>query len=603
MSYNIRKPLTDEQRQRYAGMSDTVAHLLFHRGVTDVESAKEFIFPDYDAGTHDPFLLKDAEKAAIRVIYAIENDERIAIYSDYDADGIPGAAIFNDFFKRIGYKNYSIYIPHRHDEGFGVNVGAVEQLVSEGVKLVITIDCGITDVGPITLAVEKGMDVIVTDHHEPPAELPPAFAIVDHKQVDCAYPDKNLCGSGVAYKLVQAILKKNRVGLKEGMEKWLRDLVGIATMSDMVPLVGENRIFAYYGLSVLRKSPRKGIMQLLRKLGISQRHLTEDDIAFMVTPRINAASRMGVPMDAFKMLSADNDDDAYSSVDHLDKINNERKGVVASLVKEVKKVLHSRYGNMANTSHPLGGARSESNTSLPAVIFLGNPDWRPSLLGLVANTCAEEYDRPVFLWGRDGGNIIKGSCRSEGRTNVVELMRAVPAGILGHFGGHKHSGGFAVKNEDIHFVEKHLNDAYEEMENVGQNNDESGNIQNQVEGSDSDTATIDMEITIDQVDYTLYEDLNKLAPFGIGNPKPVFLLRNVSPVTVRKFGKTNNHMELMFKKGNGVKIPAICFFGAENEWVTKVIVGKPLDLVASVEKSMFRNKAELRLRIIDILVK
>lgn len=595
MPYNIRKPLTNEQRQPYSGMSDTVAHLLFHRGIVDVEAAKKFISPDYDTGIYDPSLLKDAERAAERIIKAIKNGERIAIYSDYDADGIPGAAIFNDFFKRIGFENYSIYIPHRHDEGFGVNVDAVEQLTSEGVKLMVTIDCGITDVEPIKIAVEKGMDVIITDHHEPPAELPPAYAIVDHKQADCAYPDKNLCGSGVAYKLIQAILAKNRFGLKDGMEKWLLDLVGIATMSDMVPLIGENRIFAYYGLSVLRKSPRKGIMQLLRKLGINQRHLMEDDIAFMVTPRINAASRMGVPMDAFKMLAADNDDDAYTSVNHLDKINNERKGVVASLVKEVKKVLHSRE-------------------PLPAVIFLGNPDWRPSLLGLVANTCAEEYDRPVFLWGRDGDNVIKGSCRSEGRTNVVELMRAVPAGILGHFGGHKHSGGFAVKNEDIHFVEKHLNDAYGKIANslprpFGGSSSSPQTPQGgigedlypQAGNNEFENNPIDMEISIDQVDYTLYEDINKLAPFGMGNPKPVFLLKGVLPISVRKFGKTNNHVEVVFKKGNGVKVSAISFFGAGNEWMTKVAVNKPLDMVASIEKSMFRNKAELRLRIIDIL--
>jgi single-stranded-DNA-specific exonuclease len=583
MSYNIRKPLTIEQRNQYTGMSDMVAHLLFHRGITDTVAAKRFIFPDYETGTYDPFLLKDAEKSAIRIIQAIENNERIAIYSDYDADGIPGAAIFNDFFKRIGYKNYSIYIPHRHDEGFGVNVEAVEQLAHEGVKLLVTIDCGITDVEPIKIARSMSIDVIITDHHEPPAELPPAFAIIDHKQTDCAYPEKNLCGSGVAFKLVQAILKKNRFGMKEGMEKWLLDLVGIATMSDMVPLVGENRIFAHYGLAVLRKSPRKGIMQLLRKLGINQRYLTEDDIAFMITPRINAASRMGVPMDAFKLLAADNDVDAHESADHLDKINNERKGVVASLVKEVKKVLSIRYG-------------TKGTSPLPAVIVLGNPDWRPSLLGLVANTCAEEYDRPVFLWGRDGDDIIKGSCRSEGRTNVVELMRAVPTGILGHFGGHKHSGGFSVSNDDIHFIEKHLNDAFEKMKNEG-TPDAVAVKTNHNENE------IDMELSLDQIDTVLYEALNRLAPFGMGNPKPVFLFRGAVPASIRKFGKASNHMELIFKKTNSIKVPAISFFGAEENWVKSVKVGVPVDVIASVEKSMFRNKAELRLRIIDILCK
>jgi len=611
VSYIVLQPLSEKERAKLGAFSPLLAHLLFHRGIVGGEEAERFISPNYENGTHDPFLLKDAEKAAIRVISAIDKGERIAIYSDYDADGIPGAAIFNDFFQRIGYKNYSVYIPHRHDEGFGVNAGAVELLASEGVKLMITIDCGITDVEPIKLAREKGIDVIITDHHEAPVQLPEAYAIIDHKQVGCMYPDKNLCGSGVAYKLIQAILKKDRFGLKDGMEKWLLDLVGIATMSDMVPLMGENRIFAHYGLAVLRKSPRKGIMQLLRKLGINQRHLTEDDIAFMITPRINAASRMGVPMDAFKLLAADNDDDAYTAANHLDKINNERKGVVASLVKEVKKILHTRYAE--NIQYPV-----------PAVIVMGNPDWRPSLLGLVANSVAEEYSRPVFLWGRDGDNIIKGSCRSGGKTDLVALMRAVPVGSLGHFGGHKQAGGFEVHNDAIHFLEKHLNDAHKAITNLSahpfggssfsppacrqaRQTPQGGIVEKlspqtgemNVAGINEDM--IDMELSLDEVSYAFHDDLNKLAPFGMANPKPIFLFKKVSPSSVRTFGKTNNHVELVFKKSNGVKIPAISFFGAENEWAKTVQVGKPIDLVASVEKSLFRGREELRLRIIDTI--
>ena len=184
MPYNLQRPLSNVEKNQYPGMSDIVAQLLFHRGITDTASAQKFIKPDYEAGSHDPFLLKDAERSATRITQAILNDERITIYSDYDADGIPGAAIFNDFFKRIGYKNYSIYIPHRHNEGFGLNVEAVGQLANEGVKLLITIDCGITDVVPVRIAREKGMDVIITDHHEPPTEQPAAFAIIDHKQDD-----------------------------------------------------------------------------------------------------------------------------------------------------------------------------------------------------------------------------------------------------------------------------------------------------------------------------------------------------------------------------------------------------------------------------------
>jgi len=601
MSYSIRRTITNDEHEKLAQFSPILAHLLFHRGFKDAELANSFISPDYDLHTHDPFLLKDAEKAAERVIKAINNNERIAIYSDYDADGIPGAVIWNDFFNRIGFKNFSIYIPHRHDEGFGLNVEAIEQLVGEGVKLLITLDCGITDVKPVALAVEKGMEVIITDHHEPPAVLPPAFAIIDHKQTDCNYPDKHLCGSAVAFKFIQAIVKKAKEGnvadsilkngWKDGHEKWLLDMVGIATLSDMVPLIGENRVFAYYGLEVLRKSQRKGLVRLLEKLKISQRYLTEDDIAFMITPRINAASRMGLPMDAFSLLSAQTDEDAQTFADHLDHINNERKGVVASLSKEIKKILHDRYGT--------------DESLLPSAIVLGNPEWRPSLLGLVANTCAEQFGRPVFLWGRDGDGGIKGSCRSEGISSVVDIMRGVPENVFIKYGGHKHSGGFEVSPEQIHFLDKYLNEAQGKIQNSKleiRNKSKILNSKDTKNSSDHDEGEmIDMELSMNDVSWSLYNDIAKLAPFGIDNPKPVFLFRKVVPGGVKIFGKGKEHVEVSFAKSGGQKIPAISFFGANEKWAKDVAVGKPVDLIASVEKSLFAGRTELRLRIVDVV--
>ena len=575
-TYTKRRPLTTAEKDALPGYSDILAQLMFHRGLSDKAAAEKFLAPDYERDTYDPSLFKDADKAAARIILAIETHEKIAVYADYDADGIPGAAMFKDLFDRIGFKDYTIYIPHRHDEGFGLNVDAVVSLAGDGVKLIITVDCGITDTAAVARANELGLEVIITDHHEPQAEMPAAFAIVDHKQADCAYPDKNLCGSGVAFKLIQAILAKNRFGLKEGHEKWLLDLVGLATMSDMVPLTGENRVFAHYGLTVLRKSPRRGLKQLLGKLRISQEHLTEDDIAFMITPRINAASRMGVPMDAFNLLVATNDADASVCADHLDAINNERKGVVASLVKEVKKTVRERHGE-----------------SVPSVIVLGNPAWRPSLLGLAANSCAEEFRRPVFLWGRDGDDLIKGSCRSEGHTNVVELMRAAPAESFSQFGGHKHSGGFAVANDAVHYLEQRLNEAAMKIKAAA--------------GTGLDATTdsddmIDAELSMNDITDALYDDIARLAPFGVGNRKPLFLFKNVSPISVRKFGKGNEHIEMVFSGMNGRKIPAISFFGVTNEWASKVQAGKTLDLMAALERSFFRNRPELRLRVEDVII-
>ena len=374
--------------QKLLAYSPLVRQLLYGRGIQGAEEAEKFLNPHYENHSHDPFLMKDMEKAVARILRAVQNDERIAIFSDYDADGIPGAVVLHDFFKKIGYLNFENYIPDRHGEGFGLNHGAVEQLKKSDCKLLITIDCGITDSEEIARANEHGIDVIVTDHHiplrkggdesasrglsttlpaseggtpftnTPPASecsaplargdgdfLPPAFAILNPKQADCAYPEKMLCGSGVTFKLIQALtskLKTTNLKLPTGWEKWMLDMVGLATLSDMVPLTGENRVFAYYGLKVLKKSPRKGLTELLSVLRLNRNDITEDDVGFSITPRINAASRMGIPMDAFRLFATTDDNEASTLARHLDKINNERKGRVASLVKEVRKIIEER---------------------------------------------------------------------------------------------------------------------------------------------------------------------------------------------------------------------------------------------------------------------
>ena len=355
-------------------------------------------------------------------------------------------------------------------------------------------------------------------------------------------------------------------------------MVGIATLSDMVPLIGENRIFASYGIKVLRKSPRKGLVRLLNHLKIPQRNITEDDIGFMITPRINAASRMGIPMDAFNLLSTENDDDAYRYVEHLDNINNERKGIVASLVKEVKKIINERYKDNPRN-----------------VIVIGNPDWRPSLLGLVANTCAEEYGKPAFLWGRDGDGIIKGSCRSGGTVSVVDIMHKIDKGVFMEYGGHFASGGFSVSDEAIHHLDDYLNSAFDTLQKEMKN-----------EEIVLETDYIDMELDLDKVDWDLYGDIERLAPFGVGNEKPLFIFKNIKISSIKEFGKNGNkHLELSFKKENGQTIKAVGFFMQIEKFKNKegeiLQVGDKIDLIATIEKSVFGGKVELRLRIEDII--
>ena len=551
-----------------------LTRLLFGRGIN--------LEVDYEKGIHDPFLMKDMKKAVERILSAIGTEEKIVIFSDYDADGIPGAVVLHDFFKKIS-ENFSVrgkpifgwenYIPHRGDEGFGLNHEAIEEFAKTGVKLLITIDCGVTDVEEIIRAKEKGIDVIITDHHEPHEKIPPALAILNPKQRDCAYPDKNLCGAGVIFKLVQALLKSpsqelgtifNVRTLKIGWEKWLLDMVGLATLSDMVPLVGENRVFAHYGLLVLRKSRRFGLQQLLRRLKINQKFLTEDDIGFMIAPRINAASRMGKPMDAFKLLIVEDEVEAGRLAEHLDKINQERKGAVAVITKEVRKIMLTRQNERR-------------------VIVVGNPNWRPSLLGLVANALKEKHNKPVFLWGRDGNAVLKGSCRSDG-VNVMELMTEARE-VFVEFGGHSLSGGFTVVEEKIHILEEILDKACEQLPKIE---------------STGAASVADAALSLDEINVDTYGLVEKLAPFGVGNPKPIFLLKNVAPKMVRHFGKEGNHLEIIFENNVGEAIKAIGFFQTAESFSKSIKVGEPLNLAATLEKSYFGRAPEIRLRIVDI---
>jgi len=261
-SYSFRKKVPHGVSKNLEAYPELVQELLFSRGIETAKEAEEFLNPDYTKHVHDPFLIKDMEKAVLRILLAMEQNEKIVIYSDYDCDGIPGGVILHDFFKKINYENFENYIPHRHEEGYGLNLSAIESCAESNTKLLITVDCGITDVVPVTRANELGIDVIITDHHLVGKKLPPAYAILNSKQEDDSYPFDLLCGAGVAFKLVQGLLEKGSFNVTQGWEKWLLDMAGLSTIADMVPLVGENRVLAYYGLKVLRKSPRLGLQQL-----------------------------------------------------------------------------------------------------------------------------------------------------------------------------------------------------------------------------------------------------------------------------------------------------------------------------------------------------
>ncbi|MFZ2205607.1 MAG: single-stranded-DNA-specific exonuclease RecJ [Minisyncoccia bacterium] len=576
--------------------SELIQTLLQKRGITDEASAEIFLNPSYERDLHDPFLMRDMEKACVRIFEAMEAREKIVIYADYDCDGIPGAVILQDLFKKIGYSNFEVYIPQRNSEGYGLNLTAIKQFSESGVNLLITVDLGITAVEEVAQAKVDGIDVIITDHHIPQATLPHAYAILNPK-VD-EYPEQMLCGAGVAFKLVQGFLKKygsyyrgesgvsnflpaELATLKQsssaklltplslGWEKWLLDMAGLATLSDMVPLLGENRAIASFGIKVLRKSPRPGLVKLLAKMSIDQRYLTEDDVGFMIAPRLNAASRMDNPLRAFELLATNDLVEADMLAKHLSKINDDRKLIVANIMREVGKKFELR--------------------EMREVIVIGNPEWRVGVLGLVAGKICDEYKRPVFVWGRDENDCIKGSCRSEGSVSVVELMTETREYFM-EFGGHEMAGGFTVDNKKIHFLEESLSLAFGKLKRD----------QKETEIS------FDVKAGLSIVNMRSWRDLEKLAPFGLANPKPIFFFEGVKIENLKKFGKNNSgeHLEIIFSdaSNNGKnKIKAISFFSSIDSFKAPLAVGLSVNLLATFDLSHFAGREELRLRITDIL--
>ncbi len=554
--------------------------LLEKRGIKNEVEAEKFLNPDYEKDSNDPFLMKDMERACVRLFEAIDADEKVMIYADYDCDGIPGAVILVDLFKKINFKNYEVYIPMRNSEGYGLNMEAIKECAQKNIKLLITIDLGVTALEEVKEAEVHGIDVIITDHHLPHEILPRAYAILNPKQEEDKYPEKMLCGAGVMFKFIQGFIKKygEFYKIKNGIEKWMLDMVGLATLSDMVPLVGENRLLAFYGLKVLRKSRRVGLQKLLAKMNLDQRYLAEDDIGFMVTPKLNAASRMDDPLRAFELLSTDDVVEAGTLTTHLLKINDDRKLIVAGIMREVKKKFEKR--------------------EMRDVIVVGNPIWKVGVLGLVAGKLIDEYQKPVFVWGKDENDLIKGSCRSPGSVSIVELMTETREYFI-DFGGHELAGGFTVQDEKIHFLEERLAESFVK---ISEGRGKRSFLEEEQSDGKGETLKSDLILTLDQVNIKNWRELEKLAPYGIGNPKPIFLFKGVTVENIKKFGKNGSeeHLEITFSDGGKSKVKGVSFFSGDESFDVPVVVNGKVNLLATFDLSRFRGREELRLRIVEI---
>jgi len=565
----------DSHHQLIQHYGPLLAQLLYNKGIHTEVEADNFINPAYEHN-YDPFLMHNLKEGIKRLRAAIKNNEKITIYADYDADGIPGAVILSTLLDKIKYTNYDVYIPHRHDEGYGIHIEALEKIKESGTSLIVTIDVGITAHEAANWCQKNNIDLVITDHHLPlthedgSQDLPAPLLLINPKQTACNYPDPMLCGCGVMFKFIQGFLNQyqSEFNIHVGWEKWLLDMVAISTISDLVPLQNENRIFAKYGMQVIKKTKKPGLKKLIWDAGITIHYLSAEDIAFGITPKINAASRMSHPEDAFNTFMSKNDVAATTHVKHLIKLNNDRKRLVAQTMKQAYKKLENR--------------------TIKNILVIGSPHWSAGILGLVASKLTEKYHLPVFVWSEEHGEI-KGSCRTWNNHHLVDIMSAAEEGSFIGFGGHAEAGGFSCKKNEIHSLEERLNAAFLTIQETQQTD--------QVQ----ETTLIDAELTLDDVNYHIIKDINQLAPFGVANEKPLFIFKNIIPEHVGQFGKTQEHLEMWFKNSRGEKIRAITFFKTPKDFTQIPIEQKPCNIIGHIEHSVFMGKHEVRIKIVDCI--
>lgn len=528
--------------------------------LNDTDKIEKFLNPNWGRDVFDAAKIKDIDKGVERIKKAIDDNEKIVIYADYDCDGIPGAVVLNDFFLKIGYKNFSVYIPHRHNEGYGLHKNKVQKFIDDKVSLLITVDLGITNLEEINFAEENKINVILTDHHLPIIDekgkqiIPKAFAVINTKQDDCQYEEKFLCGASTAWKLVHAFLNKyrNEFNVVEGWEKWLLDMVGIATVADLVPLKGENRLFAKYGLEVLKKSKRLGLQKILACSKVNQKKITEDDIAFYLAPRINSASRMAEPIHAFYALLQN--EDSVKFADELERYNTSRKEDTKS----------------ANDSLDYEKFKKEK------IVLVGSEEWTPGIIGLIASKIVERTGKTTFVWGvGEDKNILKGSVRAGSHgLSVVDIMTEAK-NLLSNFGGHEMAGGFTIHKNNLEEFEKFLKEYSEKniLENL--------NIQTENILEENFISTLTKNIN-----KKLFDELKIFAPFGTGNDKPIFKIQ-VDNVKVKRFGKSDEHLEIAFENVRGVEF----FVSPSRE---EEIISKK-EFLVNVEWDNFRGDVMVKL--------
>ncbi|MCD6442189.1 single-stranded-DNA-specific exonuclease RecJ [bacterium] len=554
--WKVSSLISKDFQNKFPEINPIILQLLANRGLKNQKKIDEFLQPDYSQDIHDPFLLKDMEKAVRRIYQAIKNNEKVVIYGDYDTDGVTSSTILFEVFKKIGVKNLQVYIPDRQKDGYGLNKKAIKDFIKQKINLIVTCDCGVSNIEEINLANKSNIDVIVTDHHREPSKLPDCLAIINPQLSREKYPFKFLAGAGVAFKLIQGLLKDKDCPLsdREATEKWLLDLVALGTIADFVPLLGENRVLSKYGLVVLNKTRNLGLKSLIKYSSLEMGSLNAGHVGFQLSPRINAAGRINHATDALGLFLSVSQDEADEHAQHLNLLNNQRQKITEKVFKSIK----------VNEKDKIIVALKE--------------DWPGGVLGLVANKLVDAFSRPALVLRKEGKNLT-GSGRSTEGFDLFSFLKKENK-YFKAFGGHRGAVGFTLKG--ISCFDDFKQEILERAEQI----------------LDSDMIapklSIDAEINLDDINWNLYEELIKFEPFGCENPQPNFLLKNILLEKIQSVGKNNQHYRLFIEGGR-----KMIYFNSMST-MANFKPGQKIDIVFKLDVNQWNGTQELQMKVVDL---
>jgi len=502
--------------------------ILAARGLSDASVRQAFLSPDYAATKYDPFLLSEMDKAVERLVLARQKQEKIVIYGDYDIDGLSATALLLDAFHSFGFQHLDAFIPNRFVEGYGMTIGAVNKVCDMGAQLIVTVDCGSLCHTEIAYAADLGIDTVVTDHHNIATTRPPAVATVNPKYADHEYPFRDLCGAGVAFKLVQA-LQTRLDGLPDGYEKWLLDLVALGTVCDIVTLADENRANVYWGLEVLKKQRRTGLKALMAVSGIEPGTVNARHLGFGLGPRMNAAGRLDTAQHSLDMLTATDGIEALAASEKLEAFNVERR----SIQDEIFKQACEQADGMADDR----------------VLVVASEGWNHGVIGIVASKLVETYKKPVFIIGIRG-DTATGSARSFGNFSAADAVRAADDIIL-RGGGHGAAAGVTLETAQIPAFRRRVNEFYDSL-----------NLTDQVRFLQP---SADVEVKdFAEITEELVEQISRMEPFGNGNPEPILKIVRAVVVSARRMGANGQHVKMTLRDADGKTLQMLAFNAPES---------------------------------------